>query len=70
MRRHVKEGIKLPFRAVTEEQYYKLKNTKFCIFSDRDNGEHKSPWFYSYERAKQALKIIQGKGYKAIIWVD
>jgi len=29
--------------------------------------EHKSAWFISIDRARQALDIVRGKGYRAII---
>ena len=54
----------------SREEYYEHKNTKFRVISLRKGKEHQSPWFYSIERARKALEIIQRKGFKAIIYVD
>lgn len=31
--------------------------------------EHHSAWFKSKDRARQALNIVKGKGYRAIIYI-
>lgn len=44
--------------------------TRYRILYLKDGREHKTSWFYSRDRAKQAMGIIQGKGCQAIIYVD
>ncbi len=70
MRKHRAMGITLPEDVVSLEEYYKRANTKFCVLSMRNGKEHKSPWFYSNQRAGQARDIIIGKGFPAVIYVD
>ncbi len=43
---------------------------KYCVLSLRKNKGVRSPWFRSVANAELALKIIKGKGFRAIIYID
>ena len=43
---------------------------RYCVFSLRGRKEHRSPWFSTMARAELAQRIIRGKGFESIIWID
>ena len=49
-----------------------ISQTKLRIFYLKDHVEHKSPWFYSNDRANKALEILRAKygESNAIIYRD
>lgn len=42
----------------------------YRVFYLKNGKEHKSGWFFSEDRARQAYDVVIGKGYKAIIYLD
>lgn len=49
-----------------------ISQTKLCIFYLKNHVQHKSPWFYSNDRANKALEILRAKygESNAIIYRD
>jgi len=56
--RHAKELLKI------------IGRRSYLVFYLKEKIEQHSAWFFSEERAKKALDIVRGKGYRAIIYVD
>lgn len=43
--------------------------TKYCVIYLKNGKEKTSPWFYSKDRAREALKIMPAK-HEAILYRD
>ncbi len=49
-----------------------ISQTKLCVMYLKDRKEHRTPWFYREDHARQALQMMQAKyGQKnAILYRD